>query len=252
MSYLERATVRPLRPFVECLWAHGPQPAGAGSRRVLPDGCIDILFRRDTGTARAAEHSGLVLVGPMTHSEVFCLPAGRVTVGVRFRPGGAAALLGLHARALQDLSVPLADVVALDGARLLDGLCDASQTGERWRLLEVALLQWLPRAESPEPALQALTDAIGAQPPCRLESLAVRHGLGARQLRRAFDRWVGLRPKLFARIWRLRRVLEDLAEAPAEGWAERALEAGFYDQAHMNRDFRELIGVSPERFRAEA
>ena len=64
------------------------------------------------------------------------------------------------------------------------------------------------------------------------------------RLATSFREQVGVTPKLYARILRFRHAL-DLIRVPGSSLAEVAVDAGFYDQSHMNREFRELGGLSP-------
>lgn len=64
---------------------------------------------------------------------------------------------------------------------------------------------------------------------------------------RAFRSRIGVRPALYRRWVRLRRVLA--AIEPEGALADVALECGFSDQSHMCRDFRELLGISPRQWR---
>jgi AraC-like DNA-binding protein len=56
-------------------------------------------------------------------------------------------------------------------------------------------------------------------------------------------------PKLYSRIQRLRRVVEQLTRPDEPDWASLANEHGYYDQPHLIRDFREFSGVTPARYR---
>jgi transcriptional regulator GlxA family with amidase domain len=67
-------------------------------------------------------------------------------------------------------------------------------------------------------------------------------GWSDRRLLRTFRRQVGVPPTVYARIVRFRRALGLLGAAPL---GDVALTAGYYDQAHMNRDFRAFAGVAP-------
>src|SRR5437588_11929303 len=62
-------------------------------------------------------------------------------------------------------------------------------------------------------------------------------------------RVIGAPPKRYARILRFRRVLS-LLQSGAAPLADLALDAGYYDQPHMNAEFRELSGFSPREFLA--
>ena len=58
---------------------------------------------------------------------------------------------------------------------------------------------------------------------------------------------VGIGPKEFARIRRVRWTAVDLVEHESDGWVDRAARAAFSDQAHLSREYRELFGASPSR-----
>jgi hypothetical protein len=107
-----------LAPFVDCIWTLRSQaPLDAPVRnRVLPDGCVDIIFDFGQHSARATTEPRLrsYLVGAMTRA-VTVDQAGRVDMlAVRFRPGGASAFL----------RVPLGEVT--------DHAVDVDALGERW------------------------------------------------------------------------------------------------------------------------
>ncbi|MEA2223567.1 MAG: hypothetical protein QOH83_1943, partial [Solirubrobacteraceae bacterium] len=99
MSYREHAPATALAPWLACAWERRGD-AGAPVR-VVPDGCIDIVW---------TEGSGTQVAGPNTTAFVVALPAGVRVAGVRTRPGAGAALLGVDAAALRDAHLPLADV----------------------------------------------------------------------------------------------------------------------------------------------
>jgi Helix-turn-helix domain len=67
-------------------------------------------------------------------------------------------------------------------------------------------------------------------------------GLLPKTLRRRFLRRVGLTPKRFARVQRLRRVVRSIQAETAVDWADLAAEHGYCDQAHLVDDFRDLAG----------
>ena len=74
-----------------------------------------------------------------------------------------------------------------------------------------------------------------------------RLGRSRRHLAVRFREQVGLPPKTVGRIMRFDRAVSLLAREDAE-LAGVAFECGYYDQAHLNRDFREFAGVSPAAF----
>jgi AraC-like DNA-binding protein len=68
------------------------------------------------------------------------------------------------------------------------------------------------------------------------------------QLGRDFARVVGMSPRVLARLLRVRRLLESIDVTASMDWGARAAELGWYDQAHLIRDFRRHTGVTPTAY----
>ncbi len=228
MSYREHAPPNVLAAWIACAWER--RGDGGAPVRVLPDGCIDIVWTEGLGTQ---------VVGANTTAFLVSVPAGVRVAGVRMRPGAGAALLGVDAAALRDARIPLQDVWDDDGRRL-DERLDHSE--DRVRSLLGALGARVPQIAPPDPLVRAAVLRL-QEPRARVEALAAELEVSARQLRRRFETAVGYGPKRLARVLRLARALgaaragEDLARAAAAG--------GYADQAHFAHDCRALAGVSP-------
>jgi AraC-like DNA-binding protein len=166
------------------------------------------------------------------------LPAGARLVGVRLRPGAAGAVLGLPADELRDVSPDAGDVLGRDAVDRL--LWRLSAGAEPHRLLLSALE---PAGAGPDPLVQAAIAALD-HPASRVATVAAELGVSARQLQRRVTAAVGYGPKTLARVLRFRR-LQALPEGPL---VERALDAGYADQAHMTAEVTRLAGLPPVRF----
>ena len=129
--YREYAPHRALRPYVACFWSS--TTAAASSHRVLPDGCIDILF--DLAGERYPDGT---IIGTMTRPMLFESGGPVQLVAVRFRPGGAVPFLRLSAHEVTDSQAELADVWRANG--LADRIRKEGTDREGVRRLELALL----------------------------------------------------------------------------------------------------------------
>ncbi|MGX1478350.1 UNVERIFIED_CONTAM: AraC-like DNA-binding protein [Streptomyces canus] len=196
---------------------------GDGAGRVLPDGCMDLLWNEGR----------LLVAGPDTRAYVTG-GAPSDWAGVRFYPGTAPAFLGVPAHELRDRRVELADLWPAPEVRRLRGRIEKAPDPAT-ALEEIAL----ERATPPDPVLHALVTALDAGRP--VAATADELGLGARKLHRRSLAAFGYGPKTLARILRLRRALV-LAGAGVP-FAETAVRSGFADQAHLARDVKELAGV---------
>lgn len=215
---------RPSRLSGAVVWTNTPSEDGPG--RVLPDGCMDLLW-----------HEGRLLVaGPDTRAYV-TEGAPTAWAGVRFSPGTAPALLGVPARELLDQRVALADLWPAAEVRRLTARVNAA--GDPASGLEEVALGRAADTEPPDPLLRHVVDALDGGRP--VAATADELGLGARQLHRRCLTAFGYGPKTLARVLRLQRAL-GLARDGVP-YAETAFRAGFADQAHLARDVRELAGL---------
>ncbi|WP_405670495.1 helix-turn-helix domain-containing protein [Streptomyces sp. NBC_01530] len=218
--YTERAS----RLTGAVVWTNTPSEAGAG--RVLPDGCMDLLW-----------HDGRLLVaGPDTRAYI-AEGAPGLWAGVRFRPGTAPALLGVPAQELRDRRVALSELRPAAKARRFAARVNSA--AEPASGLEELALRLAADAAPPDPRLRHLVTALDEGRP--VAAAADELGLGARQLHRRSLTAFGYGPKTLARVLRLQRAL-GLARQGVP-YAETAARAGFADQAHLARDVRQLAGM---------
>jgi AraC-like DNA-binding protein len=177
--------------------------------------------------------------------------AGRMEVlGVRFRPGGASALLRMPAAELTDRAVTLGELGGLGAA--CAPVLDSATAHEAVPALASVLKAAGARLAAPDPVAAAawarMRATAGALP---VRSLAAELGVGERRLQRIFHDHVGLTPKEAARVARLEAVLALLRASPELPLGRAALRAGYYDQPHFNREFARLVGLAPDAWRAE-
>ena len=224
---------------MECYWSRDDLHGTAG-HRVLPDGCVDILF-----SAQDGEPISLAVVGLMTVPQVIDVRAGQSFFGVRFRPGMAAAFMP-GASELTDRIEPLENVLGSDAQRLLSQLAEASSPLEMAHLMDT-LLRPLKPPDAGQNALQQLS--LGAH---SIEQVARAAALSTRQLRRLCMERAGVSPKYLKRIMRFRKAVQRISALCADSrrpdWADFAALCGYYDQAHFIREFQEFTGYTPGRY----
>ena len=200
-------------------------------------------FDRVFATGRHERQSRLLFAGQLT-SQLELQPTGTVaTLGVRFRPGSAAAILHMPqhplqgtTRAVDALDSRLARELAAvrDGSRTLADAVDRVQHVLCGRLDTT----WL------DPRVLAAVGIIRQQHgQVRIDAVARHTETTRRHLERRFDETVGITPKRLARIVRFQRALKMLNARP-DGVAT-ALACGYTDQPHFIREFTELAGCPP-------
>lgn len=210
----------------------------------LPDALTKVVLR-----VTADGHRDVLAVGPRVRASYHEGKATISCVELRLAPGTARPLLGVPATDLVGRVVPLD---ALPGAlpRRLAGELRWLDPEEAVPYLAEALPELLPATGDPSRTalLRAGVDALSVgkdRSPARVRDVARELAVSERQLRNLFAEGVGVSPKHYARINRVRTVLTRAMSAP---WSEVAAATGYYDQAHMTSDFRALMGVPPRSY----
>lgn len=241
MSYREHAPHPALAPYVDRLW-WGAAPAGAPPVHILPDGCLDVIVDLAGPGGPTAR-----VIGAMTRAVVVAAREPARIVAVRFRPGAAAAFLRVDADRLTDATAPLSAL----GAPWLrpDAVAAARDLPTAARRLERALLARLAYADALDPRVTHAVARLAGPAAPTIAALGADLGWSRQHLARTLSAAVGVSPKLLARIARLQRAVIGLAD-PFLAIADVAVAVGYYDQAHLARDLRQLAGVTPAAARA--
>jgi AraC-like DNA-binding protein len=186
--------------------------------------------------------------GASTVLEGSCAPS---YLEVLLAPLGAYTLLGLPMDELSGQTVDLVDVLGPDGRRLGEQLRETPTWRQRFALVDRFLLRRLAVGPRPAPevgwAWERLVATGGAVP---ISRIADEVGWSHKHLIARFLEQVGLRPKLAARLVRFDGVWRRLDERRPLDWGQVAADAGYADQAHLVRDFRQFTGTTPTEFQA--
>jgi len=232
------------------VWRHGSPTREPRPHRMPAHWFVNLIVQRCWDAHGAVADVSINLHGPITAPYIYA-PGGRVEqIGLAVAPERAASLIGGAAACLADApheSLPHAAFpevmrMAVTGrdaghvaAALLESLRPRADRASRPDRLSALAARWLRRSGG--------RLSVGA--------IAERLELSARSLNRRFTAEVGIGPKAYARMERLNAALRSADRQAAPHWASLAAEHGFADQAHLARDFRELVGASPAAAHAQ-
>ncbi len=245
-----------LAPFIEHFWFVTCADAPVELRvDVFVDGRADLVFNF------GAPYTRHVLGGArqqLTDSNLDAQrlypirieQAGRVrATGVRFHLGGLGALCDVPLRPLTGHTPPPAAVWG-DDAVALERSLEATEDLDA----QAAQLSAFFRARRTEAAAfarfqAALETLVTSRGAATVGQVAAAAGVSARHVERLFARYLGLAPKTLGRVLRFQTALKMLMAEPAGSLAGVAAEAGYFDQAHFIRDFRQMSGGVPRGYR---
>ncbi len=255
LDYREYAPCARLRPYVACYWSLSADQPQATRDRILPDGKLELVFhhaqpfRRVTGGDRLVDQPGLLLTGPMQTALLLEAPRRIRLIAVRFFPWGLRAFLRAPIYELNGLYLDAAEAWGRGAAELAESLAGHAAPEDAIADLRRFLLQHL-REGDLTLAMRCVRELEYTGGLATVRALATRYDVSERQLERRMRDAVGLSPKEFARVVRLRRFVQLIQTEPG-GLADAAQAAGFYDQPHLNREFKALVGLSPREYLCE-
>ncbi len=265
MRYAEYPPQPSLVPYVRCFWIFECEAKAlglaGGDERIVPDGHPELIFHygdvfSETGPgATPGRQASSIFAGQIT-GPLMLQPTGHAGVmGVRFTCAGARRFVGLPINEVTDQRVALRDLWGPMLDSLEARLTACTDDAGRVSLVQAALLARAAQTDSPKDAsaddlaVQGCVAALRqAQGRLRMDTLCRLSGLSERQLERRFNASVGVSPKLLASILRFRSLFDVFNENVNSPWLVAALDSGYFDQAHMLRDFRRFTGQTPQAF----
>lgn len=259
---LRRSPVAALEPFVRWLWSAERTALPHARERLLPSGCFDLIiplhadhllrFADAADTAGQRLHGGL-LQGASERWFLRDTSRASQVVGVHFRPGGAAALLGIAAGDFASRAIALDELWGSAVWRLREQLLEAATPAARLARLEQHLLRRLVQRRAPDPVVAFALHAFAGQPAlATVERVRVATGWSRQRFITRFAGEVGLAPKRYCRVLRFGAVIDALARDRSARLAQVALAYGYFDQAHLGNEFRRIAGITPRAYRPVA
>ena len=257
-EWLTRRPAPALAPFLDRYVGYRLEGFAPGLHRGLPSRhltfivsigpAIDVVAQTDPAQAPSKYRS--VISGLQTAPALIAHDGSSEGVALELTPIGCRALFGMPASELWNTSLEVDDLAGPVGAELWERLQLAPTWAERFAACDHVLGRLL-TGDSVEPALarswQLLAASAGTRP---VSEIAGTIGWTRQHFARRFAGEFGLSPKLAARVVRFDRARR-LLQAPFLSIAQVALACGYYDQAHLTRDFTELAGVPPARLLAD-
>ena len=250
---LSRWPAGSLDPWVENFWGlRWSLPTGSSYvSQVLPHPACTVSLEHATHPRAGLPPEAVVVTGVVTRRFDTVIAGEGAVVGVKFRPGGLAALTGLPARTWTDREVPVVDVLPADVASALHRIDPAAVLADGPGEVEHALDPLAVRAGDDPTYSRVLTvvaDMLEDRGLVAVRQVEERHGVSERTLQRWFGRYVGVGPKWVLARYRMHDAVTELDEGYDGPLADLAARYGWYDQSHFARDFRSLTGVTPGEY----
>ncbi|MBD2165429.1 AraC family transcriptional regulator [Calothrix membranacea FACHB-236] len=255
-TYIPRS---PLSKFVKFLWSSEGDNLPSSRVKLLPIGSMELLINLRENTIplydsnsgeRCGSTSSMRILGIHSQSLIIDNHSQISVMGVRFQAGGSVPFFQLPIKELHNRVISLNELWSDRADELREKLLKVSQLETRFRVLEHYLLTMMVQSSPQHPVVEfALNQFANLHPPT-VREITNQIGISPRYFGQLFSNCVGLTPKLFCRIQRLRRVLCLLAGKTHTDtdWTDIAFTCGYFDQAHFIHDFRSLALCTPSEY----
>ncbi|MEU7867462.1 helix-turn-helix domain-containing protein [Dactylosporangium sp. NPDC049140] len=260
-AYVRWRPAPAVRPFAAFYTGYARHELPPGRHRGLPSPYLTLIVALDRPLRILAHPDpaappgdyGTLIGGLHTTPALIEQTGTSAGIQVALSPLGARALLGLPAGELAGADLDGADVLGPLAAELRERVALAADWPARFRIVDELLTRRARPDVRPAPevafAWHRLCATGGAVGP---GELAGETGWSARYLARRFAVEIGLSPKVAGRVARFDRARRRLQDsAGTHPLAALAVDCGYYDQAHLTREFTALAGVPPARWWAE-
>lgn len=246
-----------LASLIKCYWTlEVPIQAVAERQRIIPDGCIEMIFilgddiKRYTSENEFIIQPRALVVGQIT--EPFIIePTGYVhCFAVRFYPFGFANFVTTAIKNLANKETPIHQLFGKKTAKELEQkIIHAINTATRIEIVADFLLEKFKSKKNIDSIVKLTVDTmLEAKGSTSINALLKEDLTKRRLLERKFVNQVGISPKQLSKVIRLQAALKLMLNQQSENLTQIAYESEYYDQAHFNRDFKEFTGINPKNF----
>lgn len=246
----------PLSDYIECLW-YINDTVTYQRERILPTGNIEIMlnfgaafrvYDHDVDTKFSVNHEAWI-AGIQTDYIINEPVAETHMMGIRLKPYGLPLLMNVPAHEFHNQIVDVDLIWGRQVHELREQLYMLPTPEEKFDHLECALLDYIrdyhEKLELVEYAVCTLQQQIDK---LSIRDLCQTLGVSNKHLIQLFKSCVGISPKALSNVFRFQTVLNNIDPAANIDWLTLALQAGYYDQSHFNKEFISFTGMSPTQY----
>lgn len=245
-----------LASYIDKYWEFKGNPEYGMQINILPDGCTDFIFTLGDVVQPLKEGSLIMqpyrsyFVGAMNRYSTLVTYARSVHMfGIRFLPCGLFRFMHLPLEELGNQRVSTSGLGGIFNDSFAERLGEKPLLQDRIKLAESFLIQALGTTESIEKQMTYAVERINlSKGKLPIHSLTEDICLCQRHFERKFKHYTGYTPKEYSRIIKFRNAVDLLRAAPSNHLLSVAIEAGYYDTAHLSKEVKALSGSTPNSF----
>lgn len=248
-----------LRKYVQCFYSVLAEESVTNVHRRLPDGTLDLVFNLGETVSLSRDEvqyqqMPAVSVTGLYPDRSFLCYANKVhLVGVVFQPGSAHLFMKDSLEQIKASTIDAGDIFGKDIYFILEQLREFPSEVSKHQFLEKLLMKYIEDFQDEHylnNILHAVRDIHIAEGNLDIGLLHHAHLMSERNFRRKFVDFVGMSPKQYAGIIRIKSFSKRY-EFSRGNYNDIIYELGYNDQAHFNKDFRKIAGATPGAYFGE-
>lgn len=225
--------------FVEHYWSVQWNVSAPQIQETLPHPSVHVVVEK--GNSR--------ILGVVTGKFTRVLSGTGVVFAIKFKPGGFYPFARFSLSSITDSSLRLKDVFQSDGTAYEKEILSLEDESKKIVCAERFLRAHLPERDANVELIGRIIERmLDDTNIMKVEQIADLFSINTRTLQRLFNQYVGVGPKWIIKRYRLHEVVEKINEGAVVDWVKLALDLGYYDQAHFIKDFKSIVGKSPEEY----
>jgi AraC-like DNA-binding protein len=248
-----------LGKYIQCFYSVLAEESADNIHRRLPDGTLDLVFNLGEAVSLSRDEvkfhrmPAVSLTGLYPDRSFLCYSNKVHLVGVVFQPGSAHLFMKDSLQHIKASTLDAGDIFGKDIYLILEQLGELSSEVSKHHFLEKLLMKYIADFQE-EHHLNNILHAVGdihvAEGNLDVGLLHYTHLMSERNFRRKFVDFVGMSPKQYAGIIRVKSFSKRY-ESARGNYNNILYDLGYNDQAHFNKDFRKIAGASPGTYFGE-
>ncbi|MDR6554394.1 AraC family transcriptional regulator [Paenibacillus qinlingensis] len=227
--------------FVRHYWVVKWDLAGEDpyTQHVIPNPCVNLVV----------EQGKTAIFGPGKEKYGHRLEGQGSVFGVKFKPGGFYPFVQENVSSMLNNALCIGDVFDTDPRVLEEKVFSHSDDERNVSLVENMIRSKLPAQDEQVIVVNQIVDYVYEQPEItKVDAICEHFRMNIRTLQRLFDQYVGVSPKWVIKIARIQSAAETTDGNDTHNWAKLSMDLGYHDQSHFIKDFKSILGQTPEEY----
>ncbi|WP_433749602.1 AraC family transcriptional regulator [Paenibacillus amylolyticus] len=230
-----------LRPFIKHYWIVSWDLTGLEPypQHVVPNPCVNLVVERN--------HT--FFFGPSGRKFSYLVSGKGRVFGVKFKPGGFYPFLRAPVSSLYGKPMNVSNIFDVTAESLEDRLLGAGDDANKTSYIDQLLCAHLPAEDAQARMVNDIVQQIEQnREMLRVDDLSSYWNMHTRKLQRLFNQYVGIGPKTVIKLYRLQNAAEMMERGLQCDLIKLSQDLGYHDQSHFIRDFKSIIGSTPEEY----